>query len=359
MKARDLTIRVFLIVLFSTVFAASTRAQDTATKLDEYLMTKASSQLFSGSVLVTRAGSNILRKGYGFANLEHRVPNTPETKFRLGSITKQFTAMAIMILQEQGKLSVQDTIAKHLPDVPPSWQPITIHQLLTHTSGLMHSWELPGFRQTMMVPSTPDETIARYKDKPLLSKPGEKFHYSGLGYFQLAQIIEELSGKPYGTFLREQIFDPLKMNDTGEDRQAPILAHRASGYRRVGEKLEHALPIDMPLLTGGGNLYSTIDDLSKWDQALNAGLLISKASYEAMYTPFKENYAYGWVVRTERNRKQIQHGGGVSGFSTTIRRFPDDGVCIIVLSNHPGNVDQIAGDLEAIVLGKPPQGAGK
>ena len=309
MKERDLTIRILVIVLFSTMVTASSRAQDTATKVDEYLTTKTRSQLFTGSVLVTRDGRNILRKGYGFANLEHRVLNTPETKFRLGSITKQFTAMAIMILQEQGKLSVQDTIAKHLPDAPASWQPITIHQLLTHTSGLMHSWDLPGFEQTQMVPSTPDQTLARFKDKPLLSKPGEKFHYSGLGYFILAKMIEKISGIPYGTFLRQQIFDPLKMNDTGEDRQAPILAHRASGYIRDGERLENASPIDMPLLTGGGNLYSTIDDLSKWDQALNAGLLLSKASYRMMYTPFKENYAYGWFVRTERTVKESSIGG--------------------------------------------------
>lgn len=133
--------------------------------------------------------------------------------------------MAIMILQEQGKLSVQDTIAKHLPDAPASWQTITLHQLLTHTSGFMHSWDLPGFAQTMMVPSTLDQTLVRFKDKPLLSKPGEKFHYSGLGYFVLAKIIEKISGIPYGTFLRQQIFDPLKMNSTGEDRQGPILAH--------------------------------------------------------------------------------------------------------------------------------------
>ncbi len=368
MKELDLTTRVLLIViaLFSMVFAASTRAQDTAHKLNEYLMTKASAQLFGGSVLVTEAGSNLLRKGYGFANLEHRVPNTPETKFRLASITKQFTAMAIMILQEQGKLSVHDAIAKHLPDVPRSWQPITVHQLLTHTAGLMHSWELPDFTQTMVVPSTPDQTIARYKDKPLLSKPGEKYHYSGLGYFLLAQIIEKLSGNPYGTFLREQIFAPLKMNDTGEDRQAPILAHRASGYRGPWTALENAPPIHMGLLTGGGNLYSTIDDLAKWDEALTAGLLISKASYEAMYTPFKEHYAYGWRVETrdplgaERGRKRFVHGGNISGFDTVIMRFPNERVSIIVLSNFTATeIDQVASDLETIVFGRPSQGAGK
>ncbi len=313
MNKRDLMIWVIVVVVFSTMFAASNRAQDTATKLDGYMTARAKSQFFSGSVLVTRDGRDLLRKGYGFANVELRVPNNPDTKFRIGSMTKQFTAMSIMILQEQGKLTVRDTIGKLLPDMPPSWQPITVHQLLTHTSGLMHSWELPGFSETMMVPSTPDQTLARFKDKPLLSKPGEKFHYSGLGYFILARIIEKVSGKPYGMFLREQIFDPLAMNDTGEDSQAPILTHRASGYRRDGERLENAPPIYVQLLTGGGNLYSTVDDLSKWDRALNAGRLISKPSYESMYTASKENYAYGWAVSTEGNRKRIEHGGDVPG----------------------------------------------
>ena len=175
-----------------------------------------------------------------------------------------------------------------------------------------------------------------------------------MGYFILASIIERVSGKPYGTFLREHIFDSLQMNDTGDDRQAPILAHRASGYIRNGKRLKNAPSIYMPLLTGGGNLYSTIDDLSKWDRALNSGRLISKASYEAMYTPVKENYAYGWSVRDEGNRKRIEHGGGVPGFSSYILRFPDDRVCIIVLNNStPENVGQIGSDLAAIVFGRP------
>lgn len=359
MTSRQLTISVSLTVLISMGATASTHPQDTATKLDEYLTTKATSQLFSGSVLVARGDGNILRKGYAFANLEHRVPNTPETKFRLGSLTKQFTAMAILILQEQGRLSVQDTIAKHLPNAPASWHPITVHQLLTHTSGLMHSWDLPGFERTQMVPSTLDQTIARFTDQPLLSQPGEKFHYSGLGYFVLAKLIETVSGVPYATFLREQILDPLKLNDTGEDRQAPLLTHRASGYIRDGEGLVNAPPIDMALLTGGGNLYSTVDDLAKWDRALKAGRLLSRASYSAMYTPFNENYGYGWFVGTERSRKRIEHDGGVPGFSTTIRRFPDDGVCIIVLSNFGEDVGPIAADLEAMVFEQALRGAGK
>jgi len=206
--------------LCSKTVLASDWEQDTATKLDHYLTAKATSRFFTGSVLVTRDGRDLLRRSCGFADVEHRIPNTPGTKFRLGSITKQFTAMVIMILQEQGKLNVQDTIGKHLSDVPTSWQSITIHQLLTHTSGLMHSWDLPGIQETMMVPSSLEQTLARFADRPLLSKPGERFYYSGLGYFVLAKIIQTVSGSPYGTVLQYHIFAPLGMNNTGEDRQA-------------------------------------------------------------------------------------------------------------------------------------------
>jgi CubicO group peptidase (beta-lactamase class C family) len=353
MNKRRSTILVLLILLFSTMSVVSSRAQDTATNPVDYMKEKATRQFFSGSVLITKDGDKIFCKSYGFANFERSVPNTPDTKFRIGSMTKQFTAMAIMILQEQGKLTVQDTIGKLLSDMPPSWQPITIHQLLTHTSGLMHSWELPEFRETMMVPSTPDQALARFKDKPLLSEPGKKFHYSGLGYFILAKIIENVSGMPYVDFLRKHIFDPLQMNDTGDDSQASVPANLSSGYIRDGESIENAPPVYMPIMTGGGNLYSTVYDLSKWDQALNDGQLISKASYEAMYTPVKENYAYGWIVLGEGNRKRIEHGGGVPGFNSNILRVPGERLCIIVLSNStPGYVGQISNDLEAIVFGK-------
>lgn len=328
---------LLLAALFGAAVAAPVAAQPGASGLDQYLTAQATDHGFNGSVLVTKAGKVILRKGYGFANLELRVPNAPETKFRIGSVTKQFTAMAIMILQEQGKLKVQDPISAHLTDLPAAWKPITIHQLLSHTSGLMHSWELPGFTETMMVPSTRAATIDRFRDKPLLSVPGTKYHYSGLGYFLLAGIIEHASGVSYGDFLQQHVFGPLGMRDTGEDRQGPILTHRASGYRPVEGGFENDAPIDMPLLTGGGNLYSTIDDMGKWDRALAAGKLISKASYEAMYTPVLNNYGYGWIVARQADGKRtLTHSGGTPGFRALILRFVDDDTSIIILSNVAG-----------------------
>ena len=185
---------------------------------------------FSGTVLIARAGQVVFCKGYGMANLELDVPCKPDTKFRLGSITKQFTAMAILILQERGKLNVADHIKKYMPDVPNAWNEITIHQLLTHTSGIPNCTSFPDFLKTLPNRVTLTELIARFKDKPLEFKPGEKFNYSNSGYILLGQIIESVSGKSYASFLKEAIFDPLQMNDSGYDNAAQILKHRASGY---------------------------------------------------------------------------------------------------------------------------------
>jgi len=322
--------------------------------LEEYMQTAVQDENFSGSAMVSWEGQTLLKEGYGLANIEHEVANIPQTKFRIGSMTKQFTAMGVMIFVEQGKLRVDDTIAQYLPDIPASWKEITIHQLLTHTSGLMHSWALPGFwDRVMMVPVTLEETISRFKEESLLFEPGEKYQYSGLGYFVLASIIEDISGQSYETFLQNEIFGPLGMNDTGADHPLRILAHRALGYVRSDDGLENATYIYMPILTGGGNLYSTVEDLSRWDLALSAHKLISEESYRTMYTPFKEGYAYGWQVTEGSDRTAYSHGGGVNGFCAYILRFPEQKICIVVLSNTEQiPVGQMADDLSAIVFGK-------
>jgi CubicO group peptidase (beta-lactamase class C family) len=267
--------------------------------------------------------------------------------------------MAILILQEQGHLSVNDPLATYLPNLPKAWESITIHQLLTHTSGIMHSWALPGFRNLIMIPATLEETIARFKEKPLVFAPGEGFQYSGVGYFLLAAVIAKVSGQPYATFVRQAIFEPLGMHNTGADQPSLMLPQRASGYMRKGDTLEsvasmlHA-DIYMPIFTGGGNLYSTVEDLSRWDHALVTGKLISLASYRLMYTPVKQNYAYGWVVQTRSRRQEISHEGGGPGFNTYILRVPEQKVCVIVCSNVlPMPVQRIASNLAAIVFGEP------
>ena len=322
-----------VLILGGLLGSTSSAAQSLSHKLSAYMEYKATLDHFNGSVIVVKDSEILLARGYGWANMEHHVPNTPKTKFRIGSITKQFTAMAILILQEQGKLNVGDLINTHIPNPPPVWSQITIHHLLTHTSGIKHSWGIPDWKDTVMLPATLAETIDKIKGQPLLFTPGTNFNYSGAGYFILAQIIEQVSGQSYATFLRQVIFEPLGMNDTGADQTIPILPHQASGYTREGAQVFHGPYIYMPNLTGGGNLYSTVEDLARWDQALVASKLISDSSYTKMYTPDRNNYAYGWRVKERGGRTEIQHGGSLAGFKTFILRLPEERVCVVVLSN--------------------------
>ncbi len=253
-------------------------------------------------------------------------------------MTKQFTAMGIMILQEQGKLAVEDPLFRHLADMPEIWRSITIHQLLTHTSGIMHSWALPGFAETMGEPRTVQETIDRFRDQPLLFEPGEEFSYSGVGYFLLASVIEEVTERSYEQFLRSHIFEPIEMHDTGADQPGLDSSGRALGYYQN----RPSPPIHMPILTGGGNLFSTVEDMLRWDQALSQGRLLSTEGYQAMLRPERNDYAYGWFVRTVDGRTQLSHGGGVPGFTAYIVRYPAEGLCVVVLNSGSAGVGAVA-----------------
>ena len=309
---------------------------------------------FSGSILIAREGKVLFSKGYGMANHELDVPNTPQTKFRLGSITKQFTAMAILILQQQGKLDVHDRIKKYLPDAPKAWDEITIEHLLTHTSGIYNYTESLEFLKTLPVRVTLKELIAKFKDKPLNFKPGEKFSYSNSGYIVLGQIIETASGQNYPSFLKQAIFDPLAMNETGYDNATSILKHRASGYtRRLGIVLTNCDYIDMSIPHAAGALYSTILDLLKWDQALYTEKLVPRKSLDAMFTPHKDNYGYGWLIDKKFGQTRYQHGGGIMGFVTIIERYPDDKLLVVALSNLENSpIGSIGTDLAAIARGQ-------
>jgi CubicO group peptidase (beta-lactamase class C family) len=350
-----------LLLLFAPVGIAAPAAVQTppgneaaTAKFARYMDACVDVDHFSGTVHVTRDGSPLFSRGYGLANAEHQVANTPETKFRLGSITKQFTAMAIMILEEQGKLALDDPIGKYFDDPPSAWEPVTIHHLLTHTGGVPSYTSSPDYRKRMAQPETVKTMIARFKDRPLEFAPGTKFAYSNSGYFLLGAIIERVSGKSYEAFLKEAVFDPLGMSDSGYDHPATLLPHRASGYVRKGDVLENAEYLDMAQPYAAGSLYSTVLDLATWDRALSGGKLISKESFTRMFTPVKNDYAYGWSVTDRSGRKEISHGGGINGFATHILRFPDQNVCVIVLSNVlPVNPGRIARDLGAIAFGDP------
>ena len=305
----------------------------------------------SGSVIVTKGGETVLSAGYGMANLELGVANTPSTKFRVGSITKQFTSMLIMILQERGLLRVEDRLGDHLEGIPESWQGLTLHQLLTHTSGVMQSWALPGFAETMAVPTTLDATLERFFDQPLVFQPGTNFRYSGVGYFLLARVVEEVSEQTYEAFLDAEIFGPLSMHDSGADRPGPILSDRASGYVLSDHGTTNAPDIFLPILTGGGNLYSTVEDMARWDHALSTHSFVSNGAYAALYEPVRQAYAYGWRIGQLGGLETMSHGGGLPGFNAFILRIPAAEICVVVLTNlTPGQAAPVARALATTVL---------
>ena len=336
------------------VTAQPLRADDLAEALTKHMAAAAEKDGFSGSVLVTKDGQPLLSQGYGFANREYEIRNTPQTKFRIGSVTKQFTAMAVMILQERGKLKVDDPISKYLDDAPQAWDGITIHHLLCHTSGIPSYTGFPQMMsRTVRLPATVDEVIATFKDKTLEFQPGEQFAYSNSGYHVLGKIIEKASGQDYETFLREAILQPLELNDTGYDHAATLLPRRASGYSRTPKGLTNAPYIDMSWPYAAGAIYSTVEDLARWDQALSSGKLVGPESYQAMYTPVKQNYGYGWTIRQRDGHQEISHNGGIHGFSSSLVRYPADKVCVVVLSNViPAPTDRLAHELAGIVLGE-------
>jgi CubicO group peptidase (beta-lactamase class C family) len=352
-RVNKIAASIALCLLLAVNGTAQTKVsnQELNTRVDEYLNALVKQDRFSGAVLLARDGKVLLSKGYGMANFEDETPNTPQTKFRLGSITKQFTAMATLILQERGKLSVQDSVCKYVENCPQSWQPITIHNLLTHTSGIPNLTSFPDFRKIKMFPSSPLEGIAIFKDKPLEFAPGEKFNYSNSGYMLLGYIVEQAAGQAYADFLRENIFQPLGMKNTDYDVNSAIVKHRASGYTRSANGIANADYINMTLPFAAGGLYSTVEDLYLWDRAFYTEKLVSKKSLEAMNTPFKNGYGYGVGIGEQYGLKVIEHGGGIEGFSTDLARFPVENATVIVLSNiDSANTGGVAKHLGGILL---------
>ena len=335
---------------------AARAQEDLLPKFEEYAQAAAKAERFSGAILVARDGKVLVSKGYGMADVENDVPNTPETRFRLASVTKQFTAAAVLLLQERGRLSVQDSVCKHVAPCPEAWRPVTIHHLLSHTAGVPNFTnfnEFPDYMKTKREPTTVEALIGRFRDRPLDFKPGEKWNYSNSGYVLLGHVIEKVSGKSYESFMRENIFEPLKMTSTGYDHTDEILKRRARGYALRGDKVVNAPYIDMTIPFAAGGLYSTVGDLFLWDQALYGEKLLKKSSLDAMFTAVRDDYGYGYRVNKLFNRRHATHGGGIEGFSTSINRFPDDRVTVIVLSNsEAGRSGRVAQDLAAIALGE-------
>jgi CubicO group peptidase (beta-lactamase class C family) len=349
--------KVYLFLLVGASYSsacAQAPAIDPTARMQQIIQSYVDNKTFMGTVLVVKDGKALINQGYGSADLEWNIPNTPTAKFRLGSITKQFTAASILLLEERGKLKIDDPISKYLPDAPPAWQKITIYNVLTHTSGIPSFTGFPDYNATEWKDTTPAELVARFRDKPLDFEPGSKFFYSNSGYVLLGYLIEKISGQTYADFLQQNIFTPLGMADTGIDSNAAILPQRAQGYSPSPNGTHHAGYISMTIPFSAGALYSTTGDLLKWEQGLFGGKILSPSSLAKMTTPFKENYAMGLTVVTRDGHKRIAHGGGIEGFNTALEFYPDDKLIVIVLGNlNGGGPDQISASLGKVALGQP------
>lgn len=301
-------------------------------RLNEWIERYKGNGYLHGTLLVTINDNIIINEGFGMANWEHMVPNNSTTKFRIGSLTKAFTALAIYQLHENGLLNVDDAIGKYIPNYPQG-EKITIYHCLTNTSGIPNYTSTPDFwSTTMRLPKTLEELINTFKDEKLCFEPGSEFEYSNSGYALLTTIIEKVSGISYGAYIKEKICFPLGMYHTGCDDGVEVISNLASGYS-YWEKPIHAAFADLSFPLGAYGLYSTTEDLFLWDKALKSSLLLNKGLTKRMFTSYKEHYACGWMISDILGRKCVHHFGDISGYFSDFLRFPDEQVTIIFLSN--------------------------
>jgi len=353
---------IFIFVLYFLGYPIELFAQDKASKIDELMTTFSENGQFNGSVLVAEKGKVIYKKGFGYANMVWNIPNKPDTKFRIGSITKQFVSMQIMQLVEEGKINLDGKLTDYLPKYrKDTGEKITIHHLLTHTSGIPSYTGYPGFWSD----STRNHYQIEYMVKNFHSgdlefEPGSKYRYNNTGYFLLAVIIEKVTGKSFEENLQERIIKPLQMNNSGVDRNEVILENKAAGYMKSLTGLVNDPYFYMPNALGAGNMYSTVEDLYLWDRALHSKKLLSKKYKNIMFTPFLNNYAYGWGIRnvalgeSSDSVQAISHGGGINGFNTIIFRLIKN-KHLIVLFNNTGstNLGGVSQAITNILYDKP------
>ena len=357
-------VSVFLVAILTICIVDVSYGQTKVDKLDKLVSAYAEYGKFNGSVLVAEKGNVIYKKAFGWADMEWSIPNQVDTKFRLGSITKQFTSMLIMQLVEQGKLKLDVPISTYLPDYPKkNGDVITLHHLLTHTSGTPNMTSFPSFFNIMRDAHTPVQLVNLFADSTLQFKPGERNEYSNSGYILLGYIIEKITGKSYEQVLQTNIFTPLKMNNTGYDHNRPLLKNRARGYEKNGRLYVNANFIDMSVPYAAGSLYSTAEDLSLWDQALYGNQLLRKENMDLLFTKHIPagggHYGYGWDIdemrigNTEERIKTVGHGGGVNGFNTQLTRIPSDKSFIVLLNNTGGApLNQMTNAIAAILYDK-------
>jgi CubicO group peptidase (beta-lactamase class C family) len=307
-------------------------------EIGNYLDDLTKAKDFSGAVLISNGDDVLFKNCYGLANYEYNIPVTMDTRYCIASITKSITAMAVLILEDEGKLSVLDTLDKYIPDYPKG-SSVTIHNLLTHTSGITEIFRLPDIDSFSNKRLTIEEAVAKFKDKPLDFCPGEKFNYSNSGYILLAHIIEQLSGMSYEEFIKDRIFDKLSMKDTGCYYNENVLKNKAYGYNKVEGEIKTTLLPNMSIFYGAGNLYSTLDDLFVWTRALLKGELLSRESSQVMLKELGQiegdfYYGYGKIVGMKDGKiDYFYQDGGLSGYRSIYLVYPSKDITVIVLTN--------------------------
>jgi CubicO group peptidase (beta-lactamase class C family) len=298
-------------------------AQASGARAQQLMQTYADDGWFMGSVLIAQNGKVVLSKGYGWADAEWSIPNSPSTRFAIASITKEFTAASILLLEERGKLKTDDLVKKYLPEAPAAWDKITIYNLLTHTSGIPDAG--------VEYESGPPEKML-FHDKPLEFQPGEKWSYSNQGYVVLGYVLESLSGQTYEDFVHDNIFKPLGMNDSGMDSNFTVIPRRASGYSPGENGIDNAERIYHSAFAAGG-IYSTTEDMLRWEEGLFGGKLLTPVSLHKMTTPFKSDWACGLYVKHVNGHLMAEQSGGAIGFNADVAYYPEEKLAVIVLGN--------------------------
>ncbi len=330
--------RVWCIPASLLVFFPSVVAR--ADALDDYIQQEMHHRRIPGlAVALVHRNGEVDTRAYGQANIESGSPVTSSSVFEIGSLTKQFTAAAVLMLVEEGRLSLEDKTSAHLTGIPAGWQAVTIRQLLNHTSGIKDFLDQPGFNAMRRSDHTPNDLLALVTGEPLDFPPGAKFEYSNSNYLLLGMLIEHLSGQPYGQFLHDRIFAPLGMHHTRTNKSAEIIVGRVRGYTRVPGQTQNAVFFSPTNAFGAGNLISNITDLARWDAALYEGKLLTPESYRELWTPSSASqadgdpYGFGWDIKTENEHRLFAHAGNITGFSSAILHYPDDHFTLIVLTN--------------------------
>jgi CubicO group peptidase (beta-lactamase class C family) len=323
-------------------------AESKAGAIDRLMQAYTNTMGFRGAVLVADKGTVILQKGYGLANVELDVPNSPETKFRVGSLTKQFTAMLVLQLAAEGKVRLDGKLSEYVPEYPnATGERITIHQLLTHQSGIPNYTTPEFIAKRSREFFSPMDLAKVFWERPLDFEPGAKYSYSNSGYHVLGIVIEKATGEPYEQALRERVLEPLDMRDTGYDHTEAILPRRAAGYTKTPNGLQNAAFAEMSIPYAAGGMYSTVLDLRKWDAALYGEKLLNKKYLDLMFQPAVKigadrAYGYGWMLSTltltgsGQKLRVIEHFGGINGFTSMMVRLPEDRSLIVALANILG-----------------------